>query len=118
MLASSRSFDRHVRQVVQLLLTSGSLDVRMVAHTVRTSPRTLQRRLHGLGLTFAGVVQQARQAAAQRMLAEPGRKIGDVAQALGYSDPAHFTRAFRRWTGTTPMEFRRARDANAGPRRA
>src|SRR5262245_6318699 len=41
------------------------------------------------------------------MLTNPERKIGDIAGVLGYTDPGHFTRAFRRWTGLTPREFRR-----------
>jgi AraC-like DNA-binding protein len=109
----SLAFDRHVRQVVQMLVPGGAPDVRLVARVVRTSPRTLQRRLHGAGLTFVGVVQQARCLAAQRMLRDTGRRIGDIARALGYSDPAHFTRAFIRWTGTTPRDFRRRREEDA-----
>ncbi|HYU90579.1 MAG TPA: helix-turn-helix transcriptional regulator, partial [Gemmatimonadales bacterium] len=72
-----------------------------------TSVRTLQRLLRATGVTYAGVVQQARYAAARDMLKDHGRKIGDVARMLGYSDPAHFTRAFERWTGTSPRDFRR-----------
>jgi AraC-like DNA-binding protein len=79
-----------------------------VAETIGTSVRTLQRRMQTAGLTYGGVVQQTRCAAAQQMLIEePGRKISDVAHAVGYSDPAHFTRAFRRWMGIGPREFRR-----------
>jgi AraC-like DNA-binding protein len=110
-----------VRQVVGVLLAGGPVDVRRVAHSVRTSARTLQRRLHGAGLTYAGVVQEVRFEAAREMLSDPGRKIGDVARTLGYSDPAHFTRAFQRWTGLTPSDFRRRGRARAattpGPRR-
>jgi AraC-like DNA-binding protein len=44
---------------------------------------------------------------AQRMLGDPDRRVIDVALDLGYSDHAHFTRAFERWTGIPPREFRR-----------
>jgi len=53
--------------------------------------------------------------AAEQMLADSARAIGDVAPALGYSDPAHFTRAFLRWTGLTPRDFRRRPRAHAAP---
>jgi AraC-like DNA-binding protein len=96
-----------VRAVVGALLHGGPFDVRVVAGSVHTSARTLQRRLHHAGLTYARVVQQARCQAAERLLSDPGCKIGDVARTLGYSDPAHFTRAFHRWTGLTPRDFRR-----------
>jgi hypothetical protein len=71
--------------------------------------RTLQRRLRSARVKYAGVLQQVRCQAAEQMLADSARAIGDVARALGYSDPAHFTRAFVRWTGLAPREFRRLR---------
>jgi AraC-like DNA-binding protein len=114
--SSARTFDRRVRQVVAVLLAGGPLDVRRVADSVRTSARTLQRRLHGAGLTYARVVQQVRFEVAQQMLNDADRKIADVARAVGYSDPAHFTRAFQRWTGLTPRDFRRReRDGAVAP---
>jgi len=113
----ARDFDRRVRQVVAARLAGGPLAVHLVAESVHTSPRTLQRRLRGAGLTYARVVQQVRLEIAGRMLRDPDRKIRDVARVLGYSDPAHFTRAFQRWTGLTPRAFRRQRpdEAVAGP---
>ena len=115
--SDARDFDRRVRQVVAARLAGGPLDVHQVAESVHTSPRTLQRRLRGAGLTYAGVVQQVRLEIARRMLRNPERKIRDVARVLGYSDPAHFTRAFQRWTGVTPRAFRRQRpdEAIGGP---
>jgi AraC-like DNA-binding protein len=103
----SDDFDQRVRHVVGLLLAGGPIDVRRVAGLVRTSARTLQRRLHRIGLTYAEVVAQTRLETARKMLDDPGKKIGDVARTLGYSDAAHFTRAFQRWTGLTPTDFRR-----------
>jgi AraC-like DNA-binding protein len=96
-----------VRQVVARLLEQGSTDVRAVARAVNTSSRTLQRRLREAGLTYAGLVRQVRYEAASRLLMEPGQTVRAVARKLGYSDPAHFTRAFHRWTGVTPRAFRR-----------
>jgi AraC-like DNA-binding protein len=101
-----------VRQVVAALLPAGYPDVRLVAESVRMSARTLQRRLHAEGMTFARVVARARHDAALRLLDDPARKVIDVALDLGYSDPAHFTRAFSRWTGVTPREFRRLRSTD------
>jgi AraC-like DNA-binding protein len=87
-----------------------------VAATMETSVRTLQRRLHAEGLTYSQVVQQAHRAAAQRMLTDSLVAIGEIARNLGYSDPAHFTRAFQRWTGSTPRDFRNRRAASEVPR--
>jgi AraC-like DNA-binding protein len=104
---ANQAFGRRVREIVTGLLESGTPDVREVASAVSTSARTLQRRLRGAGLTYAGLVQQARCEAASQMLLESDRSVSDVARTLGYSDPAHFTRAFHRWTGLAPREFRR-----------
>jgi AraC-like DNA-binding protein len=90
---SARGVGQRVQQIITALLAggmgAGSIDV--VAERMATSVRTLQRRLR---------------AAAQRMLKDREAGIGEVARALGYSDPAHFTRAFHRWTGSTPRDFR------------
>jgi AraC-like DNA-binding protein len=98
-----------VRQIVTTMLADGYPHIQLVAEAVRMGQRTLQRRLHQEGLTFARVVAQARFDAARRMLDDPARKVIDVALDLGYSDPAHFTRAFERWAGLGPREFRRLR---------
>jgi AraC-like DNA-binding protein len=100
-------FGGAVQQIVTTLLPDGYPGLQLVAEAVRMSPRTLQRRLEAEGLTFARVVAKARVSEAQRMLGDPARKVIDVALDLGYSDPAHFTRAFERWTGVAPREFRR-----------
>jgi AraC-like DNA-binding protein len=95
-----------VRQVVTVLLGRRCPDIHLVADTMLTSPRTLQRRLQSAGLTYAHLVAEARRASAERLLAEPKLTIAEVGRMLGYSDPAHFTRAFQRWTGVSPRAFR------------
>ena len=104
-----------VQQIVTALLPDGSPGIHLIAQAVRTSPRTLQRRLKQEGVTFAQVVARARFHAAQRLLDSPDRKVIDVALDLGYSDPAHFTRAFSRWSGVTPREFRRLQSTQRQP---
>ena len=100
-------FGRVVAAVVTTLLPERQPDVRAVAEVIQLSARTLQRRLSEEGLTFATVVARARFDAARRMLEDPSRRVVDVALEVGYSDQAHFTRAFVRWTGLSPREFRR-----------
>ena len=63
--------------------------------------------LRSLGLTYSDLVQQARFEAAAELLKNPDTKIIDVAFDVGYEDPSHFARAFRRVSGITPREFRR-----------
>jgi AraC-like DNA-binding protein len=75
----------------------------------RVSPRTLQRLLAPHGLTYRRLVGQVRYDLALRALADPDASLCDVAQQLGYSDQAHFTRAFQQWTTLTPGAYRRSR---------
>jgi AraC-like DNA-binding protein len=105
-----------VRRVVSVLISDGggSPAIHLVAETMGTSVRTLQRRLYGSGITYAAVARQVRCETARRMLLDRQQTIGEIAGTLGYSDPAHFTRAFYRWTGVTPREFRRGQHANRG----
>jgi AraC-like DNA-binding protein len=108
---------------VRRLVSTSSLgerrpNVQLVARALGMSTRTLQRRLSELGFTYARVITRARTDMARRLLEEPGAKISDVARMLGYSDAGHFTRAFLRWTGLRPREFRRLRrSATEGPQR-
>jgi len=104
-----------VRQVIEMLSWDGFPDVALTAHVLGMSVRTLQRRLAAVGLTHESLVGRSRIAAAATLLRETDTKILDIALDLGYSDHAHFTRAFRRWIGCAPQEFRR--NARA-PRRA
>ena len=105
---ANQAFGRRIREIVVTgILDGGAPDIRQAASMASTSARTLQRRLRGAGLTYAGLVQQARCETASHLLLESDHSVSDVAGTLGYSDPAHVTRAFHRWTGLTPREFRR-----------
>ena len=77
-----------------------------LAREARCSARTVQRRLRGAGLTFMGLLDETRLEAAARLLREPRVRVVDVAVDLGYSDHANFTRAFRRWAGVSPTQYR------------
>ncbi|SFL41558.1 AraC-type DNA-binding protein [Methylobacterium pseudosasicola] len=64
--------------------------------------RTLQRRLEAQGTSFAKIRGQVLITRAEALLRTPGLPIGEIAYQLGYSDPAHFSRAFRQATGQSP----------------
>jgi AraC-like DNA-binding protein len=86
----------------------GQVSLEAVARRLGMSPRTLQRRLRDEETSHHEVLEQVRRAVATRMLAGSDTGIAEVACAVGFSEPAAFHRAFKRWTGRTPSEFRRA----------
>jgi AraC-like DNA-binding protein len=103
-----------LRSELRPTLRAGHAPIDAAAEIAGVSPRTLQRRLDAEGLTYSRLVDQVRFAAAARMLQESDAPLIEIAFDVGYSDPAHFTRAFRRWTGTTPRAFRREQHLAAG----
>jgi AraC-like DNA-binding protein len=70
------------------------------------SVRSLRRRLSDDGASYRGLVQGIQEDAAIHALKNPERSLQDAANAAGFADPAAFQRAFKRWTGMTPTEFR------------
>lgn len=103
-----------VTTVVDLALHEGYPRVEWVAAKLDTTPRTLQRHLSAQGTTFNRLVEDVLFRRATEWLLQAPLSVTDIALRLGYSDPAHFTRAFRRWSGITPNDFRRRGPARCG----
>lgn len=76
------------------------------AETLHYSPRTLRRRLNAEGWQYQQLIDQVRAIRARRALSDPTLSITEVALQVGYADHSGFLRAFRKWTGMTPTEFR------------
>ena len=83
------------------------------AQALGLSERTLARRMHAQQLSFSALLDAVRREAALQAVAQPGRALADIGQALGFAEPAVFWRAFKRWTGCTPLQWR-ARQGMAG----
>lgn len=77
-----------------------------IAEMARMSVRSLQRKLSGAGLTYSDLLGAARFENAAKLLRETDAKIIEVAFSSGYTDPAHFARAFRRISGVAPRQYR------------
>ncbi|MFG1290017.1 AraC family transcriptional regulator ligand-binding domain-containing protein [Xanthobacter versatilis] len=103
-----------VLRLVEGAALSGALGLADTARSLGISPRSLQRRLAGLGTSFEACVDEWRHRQARRYLMDAELPVGSIGRALGYSHPAHFVRAFRRWEGHTPLSFRRAARAGGG----
>jgi AraC-like DNA-binding protein len=78
-----------------------------VASELRVSARTLKRKLALQGVTYSDLLEVKRREVALLLLRSPSLSLDEVAEQLGYSDVANFSRAFRRWTGGAPGAYRR-----------
>ncbi|MBC7941951.1 MAG: helix-turn-helix domain-containing protein [Chitinophagaceae bacterium] len=103
------TLERALRARLRDALVQGRADAARMADLLGVSERTLQRRLTELGRSFSDVVDDFRSEEAARLLATPGLHLVEVANRLGYAEQTSFTRAFRRWTGTTPGAWRAGR---------
>jgi len=95
-----------LRQVIETYLPGRHAKIEAAAEATGMSVRSLQRRLASEGLTFSRLVDEVRLEMAVPQLRDPDIKLTAIAFDLGYSDPAHFTRAFGRWAGVSPSEYR------------
>jgi AraC-like DNA-binding protein len=101
-------FPAQVRKLLKPCLSEDWLDVSAAAEMAGCRARTLQRRLSAADLSFSELLDQARMEVAKTLLEQQDCRLIDIAMEVGYSDPAHFSRAFRRVNGVTPSQYRRS----------
>ncbi|MDF3931833.1 AraC family transcriptional regulator [Pseudomonas citronellolis] len=102
----SSRFSHQTRQVLCRLLPQGEPRREVVAEILHLSERTLQRRLQEEGGSYQQLLDDTRRELAQQYLATPHMTLLEIAYLLGFSEPSNFFRAFRRWFGVTPGEYR------------
>ncbi len=95
-----------LKGVFKPYLPDGYPNIDFAAEILGTSVRSLQRSLAQCSTTYSKLIEETRVEAAVELLEGSDSKIIDVASAVGYDDPSHFSRAFRRLKGTSPREFR------------
>jgi AraC-like DNA-binding protein len=107
---------RTLKLMLPSYLDEGAPNVAQIADMASISVRSFQRELSRVGFTYSGLLDAVRFEHAVKLLRDTDAKIIEVAFSSGYTDPAHFTRAFRRVSGVTPREFRRKAETavNAG----
>lgn len=106
-------FVSRLRGVLRSLVTSPSCSVEAASTLMGVHRRTLNRELAAAGTTFRELRDEARRELACHLLQDTRVGASEIATTLGYTDPASFTRAFKRWTGTTPTGWRRERGGAA-----
>jgi AraC-like DNA-binding protein len=102
----SDQFPEQVRSVLHTALLTDHARADQVASIFSMHSRTLHRRLTAAGTSFRELLEESRYAIARQMLADTNADVSRVANVLNYADSSAFTRAFRRWSGTTPAQWR------------
>jgi AraC-like DNA-binding protein len=95
-----------VRDVLTQRLARGEPSQEEVAELLNMSARTLQRKLGDGGTTYKEILDETRRVLALAYLSAPRHSVSDVTYLLGFSAGSSFTRAFRRWTGQSPSDWR------------
>ena len=106
-LPAEDSFVAAARKVIAEAMREGSPTLTGAAKKLAVSPRTLQRRLENYGFDFKRLLDDTRRQFASGYLKDSSTSLTEIAFLLGYSEVSAFNRAFKRWTGSTPMEYRR-----------
>lgn len=98
-----------VQEVQRKLLQSshGFPPLEQLARSLGLSPRTLRRQLHGAGVTYSSLLSEVKSQWADELLANHSLSIDHVAELLGYEETTNFRRAFKRWKGMTPSQYRK-----------
>lgn len=98
-----------VRSVLRTALLTRHARAEQIAALFSVHPRTLARQLQACGTRFQALVDEVRFEVARQWLEQSAMDVREVAAALDYADASAFTRAFRRWSGTTPAQWRAER---------
>lgn len=107
-LEAERDLLAAAREALGEQLADGTPSLERLAEALRLPSWTLQRRLAEQGLSFSALLDQVRQARATFYLRQHGVSLSELALLLGYSELSAFSRAFRRWFGVSPRQWRQA----------
>ncbi len=100
------SFARRIESALDPLLEGNQASANALASALGISRQTLHRRLREQGTSFTEVLAARRHQLAMRYLGREGASVKVIAWRLGFSSPEAFSRAFKRWTGRSPSQFR------------
>lgn len=99
-------FPEHVKALIRSTLATGQCSQHDIAALLNLGPRTLIRELAASGTSFHELLDESRYELAQRLLNKTSLSVGEISDILCYSRSSSFDRAFRRWSGSTPVEWR------------
>lgn len=102
----SRKIGDKVKEIVLEILPKGKADIDTVAQRLHMSRPTLYRKLKKEDLVFQELVEEIRREKALEIIQDPELSLSEIAFVLGFSELSAFSRAFKRWTGTRPNQYR------------
>jgi AraC-like DNA-binding protein len=103
-LNRTRSLSGRLEMMLAAMLPSGDVSMQAVAMQLGLSRQTLFRKLKAEGTTFEKLLDEVRRKRALHHLEDEKLPVNEVAYLVGFSDPAAFSRAFKRWTGASPRD--------------
>lgn len=106
-LESAKTARGEVEKLLTANLQSGATSVDVIARQLGVSRQTLFRRLKAEGVTFEKVLDELRHRMALKYLVDRKLSVNETAYLVGFSDPAAFSHAFKRWTGHSPTTIRK-----------
>ena len=110
---AEKNLREQVKGILKRLLAGQRPDIHHVARELHVSTRTLQRHLTEDGATFQQLMEEARRELARHYLLHSSLELNETAYLLGYEDANSFFRAFHKWEGTTPGQWRVSHAAQA-----
>lgn len=95
-----------LKNIIAELIREGDFTLPSAATRLSISPRSLQRYLEEQEITYSDLVDEVRYEIARSLLASTDLEANEIGATLGYRDPSSFSRAFLRWSGSSPREYR------------
>lgn len=104
--SSALIWEQRVRDAIEALLPEGEPSAQSIADALSLSSRSLQRHLADEGCRYDLLLNQCRQNLALLHMSDPHSSLSEIAYLLGFADADCLSRAFKRWTGMTPLQYR------------
>ncbi len=104
---SANKIARDIEVLIKNALPSGIPSIAQIGDHMGMSNRTLTRRLSEAGITFRDLIKKTQEEVSKNLLKNSSRSVAEIAFETGFSEQSAFNRAFKRWTGLSPVAFRK-----------
>ena len=111
-ILEKRDLILEVRSQVGSLLESGDMSLEKISQQLDISPRQLRHQLNIAGTSLQRIINQYRKSLSKQLLSQTDETIAEIVYLTGFSEPSTFYRAFKRWEGMTPIEYRQLNNSN------